>query len=142
MTFSQFMDENNGKYLVTTASLGAQCVALMRYFCGDVLGIGKWYIPTAKYAYQMFINFPDNGAPRFDKVYNTPTNVPKRGAIMFSRKIVKGIIKWQHVSIFVSGNQKNYISFDQNWPKGRFCSLTNHNYDGCLGWLQPKEAVL
>jgi len=140
-TFHQFINDHNGKYLTTTPKLGPQCVALIRYYCEEVLGLSKWTLPCATYAYQIFDKFPDVGDCNFTKIRNTPTGVPKRGDIIFSRKIVNGKIKWQHVSIFSDGDVNKYISFDQNWPKGRFCCFVNHNYEGVIGWLHPKTYI-
>jgi len=140
-TFQQFINDHNGKYLITTPKYGPQCVSAVRYYCEEVLDLSKWAIPSATYAYQMFENFPKEGDKNFKKIINTPTGVPKRGSIVFFKVVVKNKVTMQHVCLFSAGGTQKFISFDQNWPKGRFCEFVNHNYVGCIGWLEPKQTI-
>jgi hypothetical protein len=140
-TLQKFIDEKNGKYLDYDGMYGPQCVDLIRYYLRDVLGQSPYAISAAKYAYQMFEKMPEEGDDTFIKIYNSPKNWPVAGDIVFIKITVLGFIYIQHVCLATGGNLKNYISFDQNWPKGKPCMYVNHNYRGCLGWLRPRKSI-
>lgn len=119
----------------TDGYYGNQCMDLMHEYCRTVLGLADLRVLAAGNAKSVFVNF-DNvfGHELFEKIVNTPTNVPQKGDIMFYNWGEHG-----HVDIFVQGDVDNYRSFSQNWPTGSKSALVNHpNYTGVLGWLRYK----
>ena len=118
-----------------------QCMDLMRVYCRDYLKYGAYVLPTAKYAYQVFKNFPDSGDQYFKKIYNDPKDVnqlPEPGDILFFGPFVIGVTGiGGHVCIDYKKNKPYIISVDQNWPTGKFCQVTTHSWRGLMGWLHP-----
>ena len=139
MTFEQFIAKYNGKYVDFDKRYGYQCVDLMRQYCEEVLNISGYTLPPVTYAKQLFTNFPNAGTTRFTKIYNKPTNSPKRGDIVIwgYYPFVTG---WAgHVAICSNAWITGLITFDQNWGNPNFCRYVNHSYRGVMGWLTPKK---
>lgn len=65
---------------------------------------------------------------------NTPKGVPDEGSVVvWNNKVGGGA---GHVAVFISGDNKSFTSFDQNWNSDT-CQETNHNYNNVTGWLSP-----
>jgi len=138
MTLDQFITKYNGRYLDFDGKYGYQCVDLIRAYLKEVLNIDAYTLPPVTYAKQLFTNFPNAGTNRFTKVFNKPTNAPRRGDIVVWGTYL-GVTGWAgHVAICSGASMMNLITFDQNYPKGSFCKYVNHSYKGILGWLSPK----
>lgn len=133
----QFVEKYNGKFIDYDGALGCQCVDEMRQYCEEVLGINGRYLASSGTAKSIFANFADNGDGKFKKIYNKIDNFPVRGDIVFWGFYlgITGIAG--HVSICTDATTKNFISFDQNWPKNHACQFINHSYKGVAGWLHP-----
>lgn len=136
MTIQQFLDKYNGKPIDYDKKFGFQCVDLMRQYIKEVLGGSPYQvIPAADYAKNMFYNYKGT---YFEKIYNSPTNSPSKGDIVFWKTylFVTGIAG--HVAIAVDAGMMSLITFDQNWPRGTFCHFQKHSYRGVIGWLHKK----
>lgn len=133
MTFDQFKDKYNGKFVEYHSfdpSAKNQCVDLANQYIVDVLGLTPIIGTNAQ-------DFPKKAGKEFNYILNTPTGVPNKGDLM----IFKSADGVGHISIFDNGNASLFTSFDQNYPTGSPCKLVNHNYRNVLGWLQPKESM-
>jgi uncharacterized coiled-coil protein SlyX len=133
MSFQDFIEKNNGKYIDFDGWYGAQCVDEMNQYLADVLGITNpiQTFPGAT-AYEIYQNANDS---RFDKIANTPTGVPSEGDIIFWNT---GVGSAGHVAIFIDGTANSFTSFDQNWPVGSPCHTQGHTYANVAGWLHFK----
>ena len=128
MTFDDFINKFNGKFVEVAGSVGAedQCVDLANEYFRSVLGVPIVEWTNAK-------DFPSKVSDLdFTWVKNDPTAIPKKGDVM-----IWGGTTWGHISIFYEGNVNNFVSFDQNWPTGSPCHLEGHDYYNVLGWLHP-----
>lgn len=132
MTFSQFRDKWNGQPVDFDGVYPNQCMDLMHQYVYDVLGITDKTVLAAPNAYEAYTN---NYPQYFDKIDNTPTGVPTNGDIVFFGQAI-GVSG--HVCIFIDGDNKQFNSFDANWPIDSLPHIQNHTYKGCLGWLHPK----
>jgi len=113
-----------------------QCMDLMHIYCVEVLGISDLSVLRSPSAKDVFLNFPNvTGNALFEKIDNTPDNVPQKGDIIFWGTEVGPA---GHVAIFIDGDVHQFKSFDQNWPVGSLCSAVTHTYKGVLGWLRFK----
>lgn len=137
MTFQQFLEAYNGKYIDFDGYYGAQCMDLMHQYIVEVLGINSASVLAAPCAKDVYNNFDNiTGHDRFERIPNTPTGMPNEGDIMFW-----GNGTWGHVAIYINGDVNGFNSFDQNYPTGTPCHVQGHNYDNVLGWLRMKPTV-
>lgn len=145
MTYNDFIWKWNGRYVDYDGRYGAQCVDLIRQYVKEVLGVEAYKaIPAGPTAKQIFLNFKSN--QYFTKVLNGPTNVPKKGDIVFwgTYPFVTG---WAgHTALFDSGDIFTIVAFGQNYPTGQPCKFYKygrskilHGYRGVMGWLTPKK---
>lgn len=137
MTHNQYINKYNGKYIDYDGSFGSQCVDLMRSYVKEVVGLNPYIaIPTRGYAKDIFKRFVNNH--HYTKVYNSPTNVPKQGDIIFwgTYPFVTGIAG--HVGIVESANVNNFVVFNQNYPTNTPCQMRKFSYKGIMGWLTKK----
>lgn len=138
MTLDQFIIKYNGRYLDYDHSFGAQCVDLMRGYVNEVFGFAPYTaIPTTGNAKDIFRKFVSN--KYFTKIFNGPTNFPKKGDIVFfgTYPFLYGFAG--HVGLCSSADSMNLVLFEQNYPTGSTCRFGKHSYKGCLGWLTPKK---
>lgn len=131
MTFQQFIEKHNGKYLEVAGSANAtnQCVDLANAYIRDVLGL-----PIIEWTNA--VDFHSKVGDRYDYILNTPTNIPQEGDLI----IFKGTVG--HISVFIEGNVNSFRSFDQNFPTGSPCHVQGHTYANVLGWLRAKKQVI
>jgi len=137
MTLQNFIDKYNGKFIDFDKAYGPQCVDLIRQYLMECLEIDPYTIPRVNYAKEIYTKFnPKN--TYFQRVYNSPTAVPKKGDIIVWdwRWPVTGYAG--HVAIFAGGDVNRFISFDQNYSWPKTCSYKNHTYSGVIGWLTRK----
>ena len=142
--YNDFIWKWNMKYVDYDKKFGFQCTDLMRQYCKDVFGVdGYKAIPSTGAAKNIFYNFKNN--QYFKKVLNSPSNIPKKGDIIFW-KFYPIITGWNgHVAIFDHGDLYTIIAFGQNYPTGQPCKFIKygssklfHGYRGVLGWLTPR----
>lgn len=138
MLLNDFISKYNGRGIDFDGVYGDQCMDLMHQFCVEVLGINDGSVLAAPSAKDVYLNFPNvNGSVYFEKIDNTPDNVPLEGDILFwGTKIGP----YGHVAVFLNGNTSKFSSFDQNWPVGAKCAIVDHTYNGLLGWLRFKKS--
>lgn len=139
LTFDQFIAKWTGLGIDVDgfpADNPFQCMDLMHKYIVEVLGFTDLRIlaaPSAKYVY---LNYPNLfGAQYFDRIANTPINVPQKGDVI----LWDGL--YGHVAVYKEGNVNSFISFDQNYPTGSKCHLQYHTYTNVLGWVRVKQAV-
>jgi hypothetical protein len=137
MTFQEFLEKYNGKYIDFDGTYGPQCMDLLHQYVVEVLGLTDPRILAAPAAKDLYNNF-DNifGKEYFERIPNTPDGVPQEGDI-----VLWGYNPYGHVAIFVEGNVNSFRSFDQNYPVGSPCHIQNHNYNNVLGWLRFNQTV-
>lgn len=134
MTYSQFRDKYNGKFVDFDGRYGNQCVDLARQYMKEVLGLDPYKVlPAASYAKQLYWNYSKGP---LTKIANGPKNSPKPGSIVFwnTYPLVTGIAG--HVGIVESADANSLIVFSQNYPTGSACSLRKFSYKGIMGWLE------
>lgn len=131
MTFQEFLEKYNGKFVEVAGSPGAenQCVDLANAYIRDVLGL-----PIIEWTNA--IDFPSKAGDAYEYIKNTPTGIPKEGDL-----VIWGGNKYGHIAIFIEGNADTFRSFDQNFPTGSNVHVQNHNYTTppVLGWLRAKH---
>lgn len=125
-----FVNTYNGKFLTITGPDAGQCTAIAHRWeqlCGKPLVYGN------------AIDTYANAGADYDKIANTPTNVPEPGDILvWGQNSSVGTGSVGHTAVFVSGDQYSFNSFDQNWPTGSVCKIVHHDYRGVIGWFRPK----
>ena len=137
MKLQEFINQNNGCYVDFDKNGRFWCVDLMRRYIQDVLGLSGWSLLAKNYSYQIFESVPSCGNTDFIKIYNSKTNYPLPGDILFFKKVVLGVVLFHHVCIVASAGINWISSFDQNWPVGKPAKYVTHNYNGVIGWLRP-----
>jgi hypothetical protein len=136
MTFQQFLEKYSGHYIDFDGAWGNQCFDLFHQYVVEVLKLSDGRIMAAPAAKDLYNNFSNlYGHDYFEKIENTPTDVPKEGDI-----VIFGSGQYGHVCIFIEGNVSRFSSFDQNYPTGSPCHVQQHTYGYCLGWLRFKGA--
>jgi len=131
MNYQEFKRKWIGKAIDWDSHWGAQCFDVYRQYCKE---LGFAQSPPSEGAKDIWGNFLPEC---FIKIANTPDGVPQEGDV-----VIWGIIigPYGHVSIFDHGDNKSFVSIDQNWPvdggKGVLHEVT-HIYRGVLGWLRP-----
>jgi hypothetical protein len=134
MTLNDFILKWQGKFLDFDGIYPNQCFDLFHQYLVECLGLTDGSILAAPAAHDIYKNFNSlKGHELFDRIENTPTNIPNEGDI-----IIWNSTQWGHVAIFIAGNVNTFNSFDQNWPAGSPCHVQSHNYNGVLGWLRYK----
>lgn len=144
MTHGQFITANMGRYVDYDKRYGNQCVDLMRQYIKDVEGIDPYQaVPAGATAKTIFQNF--SGNKYYQKILNSPSNVPKKGDLVFWG-YYPSVTGWAgHVGVFDSGDLYSVVVFNQNYPTGSSCQLRKfgtsklfHGYRGVMGWLRRK----
>jgi regulator of replication initiation timing len=134
MTLNEFVIKWQGKNLDFDGAYGYQCMDLMHQYNVDVLGLSNGAILAAPWASDLYNKFETlYGHENFEKIANTPTNVPQEGDIM-----VWGTKPYGHVAIFIEGDVNSFRSFDENYPTGTLPHVQSHTYANVLGWLRFK----
>lgn len=143
MDLVQFINEHQGKREVfDNENYRGQCTQICKLWA---LANG-WPIPNSggtdrAVDYKNFTN-------GYVFIENTRYGVPNRGDIViwqgpWSEK--EESKKYGHVGIFESGSTETFVTFEQNWPKGKPCQLNRHGYFGAeysvIGWLHKTEPV-
>jgi hypothetical protein len=130
-----FIKNKTGVGIDTDGYFGFQCMDLMHEYCRTVLGLNDLRVLAASNAKSVYLNFNTVfGHELFERIPNTPTNVPQKGDIMFYDWGTDG-----HVDVFIQGDVNNYRAFSQNFPTGSKPVVVNHpTYNGVLGWLRFK----
>lgn len=135
MTLEQFIKKYDGKPIDTDGAYGPQCMDLMNQYTVDVLGLPLNTL-AASTAYISFLN----GHPDFEKIYNEYGQKPQPGDIIYWNTKVGPS---GHVAVYVDGwGDKEFTSFDQNWPTGSISHLQKHDYYGVAGWLRYKNTPM
>lgn len=135
MSFQEFLEKWNGKYVDYDGAYGGQCVDLARQYIWEVLNFPASSIKPvvgAKDMYEKYDSLVDKNY--FDRIPNTPTGLPVEGDI-----ILWGNSTYGHVAIYVEGDVNKFRSFDQNYPTGTPCHIQEHTYKNVLGWLRAKK---
>lgn len=139
MTLNDFINKYRGKGIDFDGYYGDQCVDLINQYCVEVLDTKNpmRVLPGAS-AIEIYNNY--NGS-EFEKIANTPDNVPQPGDIVFwnANSAVTGPAG--HTAIFISGDQNKFTSLDQNYPTGTLTHEQTHDYTGVVGWLRLKQAL-
>lgn len=113
-----------------------QCVALIKQYENDVLGITPEAVGNAV---DYFRNF--NNTPFLYNNYNliayTGSELPnKYDIVVFDENYGQG---FGHVAIVYDNiNSTMFTSFDQNW-NAQVGEIITHNYNHVLGYLRPKN---
>jgi len=132
MTFDEFIKKWEGSGIDFDGHYGDQCVDLYREYVKDVLGLPQ--SPPVRGAEDIWDSYlPDH----YERILNTIEAIPQKGDIM-----IFNFGEYGHVSIFISGGQLQFTSFDQNYPLGSFCAKRNHDYYSIIGWLRPKNGIV
>lgn len=131
MTLTEFISKYNG-----TKVGDGQCVALIKQYETDVLGLTP--VPVGN-AHQYFDDFENQPFlyNNFEKI-SYQNNLPIEGDIVvWNTNVGSGA---GHVAIAVNNiNEETFNSFDQNWNSPLLCSLETHSYNNVVGWLRPKK---
>lgn len=133
MTLTEFISKYNG-----TKVGDGQCVALIKQYETDVLGLTPKPVGNAHQYFDDFENQPflyNN----FEKI-SYQNNLPIEGDIVvWNTNVGSGA---GHVAIAVNNiNEETFNSFDQNWNSPLLCSLETHTYNNVVGWLRPNANI-
>lgn len=132
MTLDEFVTKYDG-----TKVGDGQCVALIKQYESDVLGIVPESVGNAHQYYDNYENEPFlyNNYNRYE---NDGINLPKVGdLIVWSTAVGSGA---GHIAIAYQNIENNsFVSFDQNWNTPLKCNIETHNYNNILGWLRFKS---
>lgn len=134
MTLQEFVNTYN-----ETKVGDGQCVALIKQYEEDVLGLTPEAVGDAHAYYDNFYDEPFlyNNFDRF--TYNN-TNLPDAGDIVVWSTAAGGGAG--HVAIaYQNINTNSFGSFDQNWNTPLLCNLETHNYNNVLGWIRKKGST-
>lgn len=136
MNLEQFIAKWSGKPVDFDGVYPNQCMDLMHQYVNDVLGITDRRALSAPGAKDVYLNYPNGVADDeyFDRIPVSPDQNPQPGDIIFWGTEVG---KYGHVAICVSGDKRNFMSFDANFPLGSLPHIQKHTYKGVLGWLRP-----
>lgn len=139
MTLSDFISAYSGKPVDFDGIYPNQCMDLAHWYIYSVLNITDKTVCAAPSAYQVFTNFDNSSAKvYFEKIVNTPDNVPLAGDIIVWGQEVS---PYGHIAVFVDGDVNTFHSFDANWPLSALPHLQEHNYSGVLGWLRYNKQI-
>jgi len=134
MTLQEFIDKYDGKKIDYDGYYGTQCMDVYRQYVKEVLNIPQ--SPPVSGAKDVW----DTYLPEYyERIPNTSTGVPRAGDIMIWGEEVG---PFGHIAIFMSGTERGFTSFDQNWPNTGGTGVAHvqgHDYTGVLGWLHPKQ---
>ena len=132
MTLNQFVDKWVGKNCDWDGNKNFWCVDLFRQYLQEVLRVAQ---PQGVQGASDFWDSYDTDSALqgvFQRIKNTPAGIPAaRDVVIWG----KGLGKYGHIAIFLSGDVKKFTSFDQNFPVGSACNKVEHNYKNVLGWL-------
>jgi surface antigen len=128
-TLEQFISDYDGKFKDFDGIYPNQCKDLFSYYNREVVGNLNYVIGDAK-------NLLDNAPIE----YYERVGVPMCGDIIVWGT---GIGEYGHVAIFLYKKSDNeFVSFDQNFPKGTPCHKQTHNYKNIIGYLRPKGDIM
>lgn len=132
MTVQDLINKIHGERWQVTGPDAGQCTAIAHEW-EQMLGLPIDYGD----AWQTYDNAPDG---LYDKELNTPTGVPRPGAIMVwnANAGVHGLGPAGHTAVFIEGDANSFRSYDQNWPTGSNPHIQQHDYAGVKGWFYPK----
>lgn len=132
MTFQEFITKNNNQYVEVAGSSNAkyQCVDLANAYICYVLNMPIIEHTDAK-------DFPSKVGPEYDWIEYSSGKVPLYGDIMIWNTTVGSA---GHIAVYIKGNDKEFTSFDQNWPINSPCHEQSHSYQGVEGWLRYKQS--
>lgn len=132
MTLDEFVTKYDG-----TKVGDGQCVALIKKYESDVLGIVPEAVGNAHQYYDNYENEPFlyNNYNRYE---NDGINLLKVGDIVvWSTAVGSGA---GHIAIaYQNIENDSFVSFDQNWNTPLKCNIETHNYNNVLGWLRFKS---
>ena len=134
MTFSEFVNEYNGKSFDYDGVAGVQCVDLIKMYLDKVFNIkaGSW--GNAKDYYLNFEKLPIS--KYFIKIKNTASFIPQKGDICVWGL---GISVYGHIAIATGeGDTRYFYSYDLNWGSKNVKKIL-HSYRGFLGVLRPND---
>ena len=140
MTLQQFITKYNGKKVDWDNAYGGQCVDLFRFYVHEVLNLPQPKPVVGAADFWTNYDIDQNLKNNFEKILNTPVNVPKAGDVMIWSKKAGG--GFGHVGVFIEGDVNRFKSFDQNWRALNVSEPTEHNYTNVLGWLRPREETM
>ncbi len=132
-----FVERQRNQYIDLDGVHGNQCMDLMHQYVADVFGLPRSVL-QARTAYDAYVA----GDPDFEKIDYAQGLVPQPGDIVFWERS-KSNFNAGHVAVFISGDAKSFMSFDQNFPEDSPAHEQSHpNYVGVAGWLRfaPAEA--
>lgn len=129
MNISSFVKKYNGRHIDFDGSNPYECKDLVQFYVRDVLQVEK--LPQGN-AVDMWARYQQS---IYQRIPNTPPAVPQEGDIMIWGKSVG---RFGHIAVFLKGDTKTFVSFDQNYPIGSGCHEQPHGYTGVLGWLRRK----
>ena len=121
-----------GEYLNVDEINGAQCVDLVKAYYAFLTGDISWHKKGLGNAWEYVSNEKPSICTRYT---NTPTFLPLPGDVAVWNQNEGG--GDGHVAIVVSADLNNFVSLDQNWPKGYPCNYRNHNYNNISCFIRP-----
>lgn len=131
MTPLSFTWAHVGQHITSVGGIGGECVDLANEWLAEAYGL--------PHIYRNAIDWRGVAIAGHTWVENTPTNYPSIGSIVVWGPNARwGIGPFGHIALCLSADAAHLVSFDQNWPTGAAASLHLHDYEGVLGWHQPK----
>jgi hypothetical protein len=119
-----FIATNDGRFVDVDHVFGPQCVDLVDQWAKE-LGAPLPGVVGAK-------DLASKEIAGYIFIVNTDTNVPSAGDIVVWNEKVGD--PNGHTAIFIEGNDRNFTSFDENFPRGSACHRQFHDYKAVVGW--------
>lgn len=136
MSFDEFKQQNNGKYIEKEDSANLNQCFDLAFAWVDYLGIPRDTI-RHQLACQIYTNPLDITLQYFEIIPNTPNGVPQKGDLVVWAGVFNGGAG--HVGIATgSGNSNIFEVFEQNDPLKSPSHLKTYAYASVLGWLRPR----
>lgn len=144
MTIREWVTMWSGRFIDEDGAYGNQCWDLAQKYCREIIGCPR--LPTRPggngFAYDIYDYFMAPLSQYFDRIANNPANpnqVPLPGDLIIFRNSLGG-----HVAIVLDApvGSSTLSVFQQNAPIGAAPGVGTLSYDGCLGWLAPKNRPL
>lgn len=129
ISVAQFVSQYNGLFVKSPHGISGQCVSVPSEFA-VLNGWGELWGPndgTAELIWQ-------NGVPGYQKVVNTPTNMPSPGDFVF--------FSYNHVVLVISATATEIVAFEQNDTLGTPAHTKTYSYTDVQGWFHYPQAAV
>lgn len=136
MSFLDWVRRWYGERIDYPGGVGGQCVDAANAYLAAV-----WKASPVR---ANAVDWPNAVIPGFARTFNTPTNAPPAGSIVWWEPDVLqlGIGPMGHLAIVLAASQRTMLTVDQNWAGQQVLMAVPHSYIGVRGWHEPRASVM